>query len=485
MVTFAIRILALDQASLWIDEVYTDMWMQAPADQFFSLILQVGNHMPLHFAILRIFPLGGETLLRLPSVLEGLVSVALMMGVVLRLYKRYDLALWSGILIAVNPYHVWYSRAARPYILLFIMSLVVSYYFLRLLSGDRSQSNWIAFMLSSTAAYLTHYFAVMLPLAQYIVFAFVLRKQRRMFRRWVVVQALAVVPVLIWFYALSQQEGVAINISWIPRPVLSDLFLTIWNMALDYEGTIFWYTILGLLPVLGGLIPGLYYAVRERKTNLVNFYWFWLLTAPLVLIFVFSLFSRPLYVDRYFMVFLPSMILLILYGWWLLPRRVGQAALGLVVFVNLVTIAHTLERSTIEREAWRDVARYVEPQFQEGDGFLFEEQISLVAFLTYYDNRTMLDRTLLFDVPDAGANGAPATDTWAGPVERLWAIYRNPNDDVHREGVMPDFDPFESKSDVMMSEWLQNHHEQIIEQHEFNGIKVFLVDVSADDYGDQ
>jgi hypothetical protein len=40
---------------------------------------------------------------------------------------------------------------------------------------------------------------------------------------------------------------------------------------------------------------------------------------------------------------------------------------------------------------------------------------------------------------------------------------------------MPDFDPLES-SDSMISHWLADHHDQIVETRVFNGVAVVLVD---------
>ncbi len=46
---FAIRVIDLDDASLWVDEAYTQLWMKAPADRFLPLILEDGVHVPAAF----------------------------------------------------------------------------------------------------------------------------------------------------------------------------------------------------------------------------------------------------------------------------------------------------------------------------------------------------------------------------------------------------------------------------------------------------
>jgi predicted membrane-bound mannosyltransferase len=125
---FAIRVIDLNGASLWADEAYTQLWMNAPAHRFLPLILEDGVHVPLYFMILRLFPHGGEMLLRLPSALEGLIGIALLIGVVRRLYHNDRFALLAGALLAYNPFHIWFSRSARPYALLFVTVELVLFF---------------------------------------------------------------------------------------------------------------------------------------------------------------------------------------------------------------------------------------------------------------------------------------------------------------------------------------------------------------------
>jgi hypothetical protein len=58
---------------------------------------------------------------------------------------------------------------------------------------------------------------------------------------------------------------------------------------------------------------------------------------------------------------------------------------------------------------------------------------------------------------------------------RIWVVYRNPNEDVHRMGEMPDFNPFNPKL-AKMGEWLSTRESQLVEQRSFNGVKILLID---------
>ncbi|MBI5960977.1 MAG: glycosyltransferase family 39 protein [Chloroflexi bacterium] len=468
----ALRLWQLGRASLWYDEVITELYAQASWDRFFTQVLEIGNHTPLYFILMRFFPTDNEFWLRLPSVMLGVIGVALLIYCSVRLYADERLALLAGGLLAFNPYHIWLSRTARPYPLLFVFSLLASYYFLLLLRGERTRKNWIAFTLCSMIAYVTHYFAVGLPLAQYVLFAFILRGNRGFFRRWLWAQVIAGIPLLIWIIALLQQDQVAFGIGWIPRPRVTAIPVTLWNMLLGYDGSFPWYLPVGLAAAAVGLGYGIMLAVRERKKDRQNFYWFWLLVAPLSLGFVVSI-IRPLYVDRYFTVFLPSVILLAAHGWNHLPLRLyWRIGLAVVVMVvGSVSVVTTLEREDDEKEDWRSAAAFIESEQQPEDALLLEEPIVILLVRRYWDTGDMPYTWL--------EGGSLVVEQFKTPVSRVWALYRNPNEDGHQQGVLPDFDPFEP-SNSPLSDWLIARRDQVIMQKELNGITLLLVDMSGE-----
>jgi uncharacterized membrane protein len=479
-----LRVWHLGEASLWDDESMTKLCAEAPLDQLAGRMQLSGNsnQMPLYFILLHLFPTDTAFWLRLPAALLGTLGIVLAMYITNRLYENRVLVLMVGVVLALNPYHIWLSRTTRPYALLFVLALLISYFFVMLLRDDRSWGNWLGFVLSSMAAYLTHYYAVTLPVTQYIFLALVLRGRRRFLGQWVAAQFIAAIPAFIWIVTVLQRGMASGGISWIKRPDLADPFLTIWNMTLDYAGRVPWYALLGLVAVFAGLLPGLYYAFRERRTNQVNFYWLCLLVAPLSLTFVFSSFaSVSLYVDRYFMALLPALIMLMAWGWTRLPRRAGQLTLSVVLVVGMNNVLMTLHDHTDERQAWHAAAQYVEDNYQPGDGFVMSSQVALLSFMNYSDNLDILDRLILFDIPDAGPDGAPVRATWETPVRRIWAVYSRPDETAHNEGAFVNFDPFRA-NDFPLSDWLIRRHDQIITRTDFKGVTVFLVDVRNDVY---
>lgn len=470
LVGFLLRIWYLGNASLWSDEVLTAIRAQAPFDEAINSLLRAGNQTPFYFMSLRLIPNYSEELLRLPSVLMGLIGIALVVFVGYKLYHNYDIALWAGAVLAVNPYHIWLSRTARPYAMLFMFSILASYFFLMLVRDQSSRKMWICFSAASLLAYFTHYTTIALPAAQFF-FLVIYRKRTepRFFKRWVGAQAAACVPVIIWLYIVSQ-HNVGIGPGRFPNPTLRDLPLTLWSMTTGFSGDVAWWIVPGLVVVALSLIFGVYYAVRERNVNQDNVYWALLVFVPLIPTFLLSAFAVSIYLDRYFMVFLPALIFLITMGWKRHSKEVMQIAMAVIILTGANEVMFELSTGSFQRDNWRSATEYVAENYEPGDGILFQWWFVQKAFLYYFeqDDRVDLDMLVLYETPD--------TTQFEASNRRVWAIYRNPHENVHRQGVMPNYDPFKpGRTDL--GDWLYSRQDQIVEWRKFNGMTIVLLDM--------
>jgi uncharacterized membrane protein len=82
-------------------------------------------------------PLGSEEwVLRLPSALVGLLSIYLLYRLGSALFDRLT-GLAAALLLAVSPFHVWYSQEARMYALVGLLCLGAGLFAWRALRGNR------------------------------------------------------------------------------------------------------------------------------------------------------------------------------------------------------------------------------------------------------------------------------------------------------------------------------------------------------------
>jgi uncharacterized membrane protein len=258
-----LRFYDLGGPSLWVDEVYTVILAHTSLDDTLLIVRDLGNQAPLYYMLLHAYPTGSDFALRSFSALLGVLGIVGMIWAIERLYRSPWLALGAGALLAFNPYYVWLSRTARVYALAFVLALLASYAFLKLLSGARTRTHWALFVLATMAGTISHYFAAGLSFAQYVVFGFLLRRKRALFRRWIVAQAVAAIPLLAWIVYMLQAETVAAGLGWILKPQPQDLLLTLSAMTVGTGHAIPTLTLPAVLVALIGLGAGMVYAARH------------------------------------------------------------------------------------------------------------------------------------------------------------------------------------------------------------------------------
>lgn len=474
LIGFFTGVFQLDGVSLWYDESVTRVVVQQanPLDAS-ELLLNDPTHLPLYFAIMQPMHANNDFILRLPNVFVGILSIALIMRVAISFYGDYNLALWVGGLLAINPYNIWLIRAARPNALLLLVVLLATYAFIQLVRGKRSTLHWVLFIVFSMAAYITRYYAAALPLAQYFYFAFTLRGNRKFFWQWIGAQLIAMLPLLLWWYRLTLQDGVALGIGWIPKPELYNLLLTFWNMSVGYEGEVYVYEILGVLAAAIGCCVSLYTLLRHWKNNLVDFYWFLLAIPPLLLIFALS-FIRPLYVDRYFVFALPSLLFFIVRGWQRLGKqgdgkfRVPTTALaGVFIVVCLLNFGVGLAKKEHEHQDWRGVVAYIENHRQPNDALLIGDELMLIPFMAYFDG----------DIPVVFLKEGELKEMPTPAPDYFWVVYQDGQAHVNRQGKFPGFSYATLPPDMRM--WVDTRRENVTYERVYTG--VMLIGVKFDE----
>jgi mannosyltransferase len=461
------RLIDLGRASFWVDEAYSQVIIRQPSfSQTFKLLLEDAVHPPIYFLVMRFFKYDSEFSLRLPTVLFGVISIALLMHLIVRFYRNYDFALWVGLLLAVNPYAIWHARTARPYGLVLLLGVIVSYYFLLVLNGKRSRLNWGLFIISSALLYCTHYYTAGIALAQYITMMFALRGDRRFYWMWVGAQAIAILPLFGWLYAIAQQEAIGIGIGWIPAVALKDIGLTFWNMTIGYEGNRYWFEPIGLAIATMGIIAGLVVAFRRFRDDITSLYFFWLVISPIVGVFIIALF-RPLYVDRYFVYTTPGLIVLIVLGWQQLSTsklyRLG--ALTILLGVAGLNFSLNLSQENYESENWRGAVTYILDHKMPDDQIVTATLLEFIPFSIYDDQSTELV-----------AYEEGVFDQFEDSVSHVWIMYRYTKNDIHRQGYLKNTEtPLTHVPDL--AQWLEENEYRIDDYREFRGVTVIRVNL--------
>ena len=123
-------------------------------DRVYYYSTKFSNSLPTYFLLLKAALPESNTDIeydaRLLSVLAGTLSVPVFIGVVYCWRRHTGAALLAGLLLAVNPLHIWYSQEARAYTLMLFFGLL-AILFLELALFSR-RSEWLTLYLFSALA---------------------------------------------------------------------------------------------------------------------------------------------------------------------------------------------------------------------------------------------------------------------------------------------------------------------------------------------
>ena len=167
LAAFALRFYRLSSQSLWTDEVASVRIAREPFAQITRESGSENVYLPGYFlllgAVLRDTNRDIEFQARCLSALTGGLSVPLLMGLVFCWRRQWGTALLAGLLLAVNPLHLWYSQETRAYatMLLFGLLTLLAYEMAR---RSRKPGWWAVYVLCALGAIGLHKSALIFPI---------------------------------------------------------------------------------------------------------------------------------------------------------------------------------------------------------------------------------------------------------------------------------------------------------------------------------
>ncbi len=203
----ALRAARLNFQPLWWDEGYSVWFATHSLDQMAALTAE-DIHPPLYYALLHLWTLLGGTgpvSLRLLSVAFGVAAIPMMYVAGHRILASHRAALLASFLVAISPLHVFYSQEIRMYGLVALLSTGVLWAAWGVLHQRQSRSAPFAYVILTTLALYTQYYALFLPIALTLYALWWWRKDLRSLGRWLGLQAIIAVLYLPWtIYAGSR-----------------------------------------------------------------------------------------------------------------------------------------------------------------------------------------------------------------------------------------------------------------------------------------
>lgn len=400
LIAFALRLQSLAFQSLWRDEVDAVRFALAPLPDVLKTFTQPGFNGPLYFLMLRGWiGLAGQSefAIRFPSLLFGVMGIALLYAVGARLFSR-PIGLVAALLFAFSGYHVWYSQEAKMYTLIAALALAAIYCLRRGLDEGRARF-WVGLVVTTSLAMYAHILAALLIPTELLLSILWWPNdedvRRRRLKPAAISFALLIVPYLplaAWQLPLVFQPGETGFARYTLGQMLDVLNNAYTRGILNLLDTT-WSAVIAGLAAAAAIFGWLTRLTDRPRSASALTLLIWLAVPTLSIWFV-SL-NRPLFTDRYLIWIMPAYYLSIAAGLqalWsaastrpivLRAQRFG-AALALIVLVGASVLSLNAQATTPYKSDFRSAAAVIERAKQPSDVLLFQIPYIQTTFDYYY-----------------------------------------------------------------------------------------------------
>jgi 4-amino-4-deoxy-L-arabinose transferase-like glycosyltransferase len=438
-VAAAVRAYQISRESVWVDE---GLSVRLARSSWPALLAGTGEdgHPPLYLALLHVWIAcfgTSEAAIRSLSAVLGVLAVAAVYALG-RLWFDHATGRCAALLVALSPYHIYYSQEARNYSLL-VLTSALSYLGLALLRHRPGRAASAFYVLATISMLYTHVFGFFTWIAQNVYVLWIDGGRSGPARRkWIALQAMVIAALLPWVWGpwarrLIAQASPATTALRLARPTLGAMPAAI----LAYTGTP-----LGFLLTAPWAAAESWRALRARwrrraaagagpetQGDEAALLLVLGVALPHLIPFVYSQLRVPIYLTRATIVALPPFYLLVAHA---LVRRRAWGAVGAAAIVLSALAAQHAYSKLVSKEQWRDVAKTVDGFAETGDLVVFDPGYGAEAFDFYSRRRDLRHARLAADlVTPAGTEELSRARAGAG---RVWVVrLQRPHDD---DGVM-------------------------------------------------
>ncbi len=428
LLAFGLRVAGLGHQELRGDEAFGYFFAQRDYAEIIDASIELQEPHPVASYFVQRAWLGvagdSEFALRFPSAWFGVLAVALLLRLAMRLGFRRGPALLAMALLAISPYAIWHAQDARMYSM--SLALTTAAVWLGIETLQRQRMAWgLTYTAVAWLALHTHYYAVFVLLALNLFVltrAIFVPRTRANLATWIMWQMLVGALYLPWLAsAASILGGYGGNGDSPALAAMVERSLSVFAVgeSVPVAQRLLWAGVAGLLLLIGGLRL-LLGTPSDRRT-------LWLLVLYLavpVLATWYSAQSRPIFNERYLVAGAPPFYLLVAACFAgrrftrtpeLLLKSVSLAALALLVAGAIFSLSQYQTNPAYSKSrGWRELAAALT---RLGTG-LPDEQVRIAQNFPdptlWYYYRGPIEHVVLPPAADDRAGAAEAVAQLAG-----------------------------------------------------------------------
>jgi uncharacterized membrane protein len=356
-----LRFFHIGQKSYWWDEIATVQICKSPLAQFWPWLWRFEANMSFYYLLVRLWirHSDSEAWMRGFSAIIAVVSIPIIYMVGVRLAGK-SVGLFAALLLCINAAHVAYAQEARSYALLILLCLFSLFFFLRM--PDYGRVNAAAYILVSTLAVYSHFFAVFFLFAQWVSLGWLGEDRQRLRKSLLPVSLTAVLATPAVLYMLLRRSG---QLAFVSPTQFKDLARLLYFLVADAGR---FHKAIALLYLLcaGTAVYNLLRRWRRQPTarDWGTIVMISCTVLPILITFVLS-FWIPMFAPRYLLICLPSLVLLAAEGIAEFRSTCWQVA----VCILLIALSSFSLRwyYAKPKDDWRSLTAYLLRNAEAGD----------------------------------------------------------------------------------------------------------------------
>lgn len=441
-VGLSLRLYNIDKQGIWYDELHSIIPTN-PTNSLVSVIEYCKNDQPPAFFLTlyfwyNLFPYNeasGKVLCAIIGVL-GIVSMYFLGKEV----GGRNVGLAVSFLTAGNIFHVYYSQELRFYGLLFLMTCLSFLFFIRFIKSPTTK-NQLFFAITTTLLLYTHYFGLVVTMTQAIIFmiiGLVYRKGVRFLLKGLACAAIVLIAFLPWIPTIMQD--LQIKSFWIEYPgplffieYFHRYFTGWWGLSFKY--ILNWTLFLVLLYYFWTLVR------RAKKGESIEIDHFVLIgwgVLTLLIPYLYTVYRMPMLMDRYTIITLPAILLVIAMGWVYIKKVYLKILIVLIFLVSDFRIHHRYF-DRWKKSDWRELTFQIIQENKNSYPVVSQYPWHFNYFFKKYNAGYEVQPMLNLSDPDWVSNKEkiwiinPQAHTYGGQLEMLNASFQ-----IEKELKYPD-----------------------------------------------
>ncbi|WP_447971361.1 glycosyltransferase family 39 protein [Nitrospira sp. M1] len=374
-----LRAYRLGYQSLWHDEILTYLSSNGSLSHVLFQTEVQTNVLPLYYLVTHalLYWSDLEISLRLPSFIFGSLTLPLFYAIVRHTFGAQT-GVWATGLLAISPFHIFYSQEARPYAMYVFLCVLALFLLQRCIDHQQSRLLKVSFVIVAVLTFLCH--AAAIPFLAFLVLSILILRPLNEWRDWVptfLAVGLLLLPAVYWTYAIQVSGKIDqqfdpssfLNLLWLFSTgySLGPDFRSLFNLEkLRYLAPHFTY----MIPILTLTVGLAWFGVKEiwtydKRQCLVWVLFFFL---PIIGMSVAALVTyRPFY-ERYVITsMLPFLVFLAVGIQHVQNRFVRLCCVGVLLVVSGFSIQHYYFDPHYYREDNRGAARFLKDHVIQGD----------------------------------------------------------------------------------------------------------------------